>query len=84
MLPKKIDEEMSGPVRWRMGYAIPIKLFEQYIGPIGKLAGQTWRGNFYKCADECSHPHWGTWSLIGEELNFHQPKFFGALEFAAK
>ena len=55
---------------------------EPYIGTIGDVRGQTWRGNFYKCGDHTSHPHWASWSPIGEQLDFHQPEFFGELRFA--
>ena len=52
---------------------------EQYVGRLCNLPGQTWRGNFYKCADRSSHPHWASWSPLGEPLNFHTPQFFGPL-----
>jgi hypothetical protein len=39
-----------------------------------------WRGNFYKCADASSFPHWSSWNLV-TELNFHQPKDFGEIIF---
>lgn len=44
-------------------------------------APTSWRGNFYKCGDKTSHPHWASWTPIGEELNFHCPEHFGVLEF---
>lgn len=47
----------------------------------GYLAGQIWRGNFYKCADESSHPHWASWSPV-DEFNFHRPNCFGTIRFA--
>jgi hypothetical protein len=47
------------------------------------LSGQAWRGNFYKCGDETSHPHWGMWAPIREGFTFHQPRFFGTLHFEA-
>jgi len=70
---------MPGPVEWCLEYAIPVALFEAYAGSLGNLASQTWRGNFFKCADATSHPHWASWAPIGEELNFHQPEFFAPL-----
>jgi len=81
-LPQHIDPEMDGPVDWTIEYAIPLSLFEHYVGPLGPLAGQTWHCNFYKCADETTHPHWGMWSPIGEKFSFHQPAMFGELIFA--
>ena len=82
-LPQRIQPERPEPVHWRIEYVIPFKLFEHYLGPLGNPAGQVWRANLYKCADKTSHPHWASWSPITGELNFHQPQYFGTLEFAA-
>lgn len=78
-MPKTVEPELPGPVTWFVEYFIPFSLFEHYIGPLGIVAGQTWRGNFYKCAENNSHPHWGAWSPVGDELDFHQPDKFGQL-----
>ncbi|MBI5094406.1 MAG: diguanylate cyclase, partial [Candidatus Hydrogenedentes bacterium] len=66
---------------WADEYPIPRALFETYVGPLGRIDGQTWRANFYKCGDETSHPHWASWAPIGEELNFHQPQYFAPIHF---
>ena len=76
-----IEPEIAEHVEWRVEYAIPFSLFEHYAGPLGDLAGQTWRGNFYKCADGCSHPHWASWAPVGRVLNFHVPQHFAPLRF---
>jgi hypothetical protein len=81
-LPGTVIPERPEPSEWHIACAIPVEVLEAYAGPLGSLAGQTWRGNFYKCADGCSHPHWASWAPIGEELNFHQPKFFAPISFA--
>jgi hypothetical protein len=81
-LPSLVMPERQEPTEWRVACAIPLEVLEAYAGPLGPLAGQTWRGNFFKCADDSSHPHWASWAPIGEELNFHQPKYFGSLRFA--
>ena len=81
-LPATVDPELPGPVEWTLRYTIPWALFEAYVGPLGPVAGQVWRGNFFKCADATSHPHWAAWAAIGEELNFHQPRYFGEIRFA--
>ena len=59
-LPSRIDPEQVGPTEWQLEYFIPFSFFERYVGPLGKVAGQTWRANFFKCADDSSHPHWAT------------------------
>lgn len=80
-MPKVVEPEITEPTEWVVEYEIPIALFEAFVGPLGDPAGQTWRGNFYKCGDETSHPHWAMWSPVREGFSFHQPRFFGALRF---
>lgn len=79
-LPSVVDPEMDEPVTWRLGFFLPTVLLEAYVGPLGPLAGQVWRGNLYKCGDRTSHPHWAAWSPV-DELNFHLPRCFGTLRF---
>ena len=81
-MPSIVAPEQAGPVVWHIGCRIPLAVLEAYTGPLGSLAGQMWRGNFCKCADGSSHPHWASWAPIGETLNFHQPGCFAALRFA--
>jgi hypothetical protein len=80
-LPRVVDPERPDPVTWSLQFHIPIALLEDYVGPLGSLAGQTWRGNFFKCAEDNSHPHWAAWSPV-DEFNFHRPRCFGEIHFA--
>jgi hypothetical protein len=80
-LPARIEKEIQEPVLWTLRFFIPFSIFEQYVGALGKIAGQVWRGNFYKCAEEVSHPHWAAWAPV-DELNFHLPRCFGKIRFA--
>jgi len=75
-LPAVVDPEIMEPVTWNIGYRIPRELLETYVGPLGNFSGQTWRANFFKCADQTSHPHWASWSPV-VKLNFHLPECFG-------
>jgi len=61
---------------------VPRAFFEHYTGALGEWSGQTWRANFYKCADDSSHPHWMSWNPVGDPLSFHRPERFGVLELA--
>ncbi len=79
-LPNVIDPEIVGPVCWQLNFFVPFSLIETYAGPLGEMPGRQWRGNFYKCADETSHPHWAAWAPV-DELNFHLPRCFGTLRF---
>lgn len=80
-LVQPIRDEEPGPLVWTVSARIPLVVLEAFTGPLGDPSGQTWRANFYKCADECSHPHWGYWADIGDRLDFHQPERFGEIAF---
>jgi len=80
-MPAVVEPERAGAVRWWVEIAWPVDVMEPYCGPLGSLGGQVWRANAFKCADETSHPHWASWSPIGEALNFHAPEYFGTLAF---
>jgi hypothetical protein len=76
-----IETELEQPVTWTVSYRVPKSLFEAYTGIPDSLGGYTWSGNFYKCADASSHPHWGYWADVGDKLDFHQPAQFGVIRF---
>jgi len=80
-MPPVVEPEISDPIEWTMKYSIPAELFENFVPKLGDLSGQTWKANFYKCADQTSHPHWASWASIEGDLNFHQPEFFADIEF---
>ena len=80
-LPRRVDPEIDQPVHWSLGCAVPLALFEAFAGDLRPLGGCDWRGNFFKCGDETSHPHWASWSPIGQVLRFHQPDRFGTIRF---
>lgn len=77
-----IDPEIAEPVEWVIEARIPWAMLGAYTDLTPPGPGVRWRGNFYKCADKCSHPHWLTWSPIPlPKPNFHQPCHFGLIEF---
>ena len=78
--PPVVEPEIAVPLDWTLEFAIPFALFTKYAGCPAPCAGDEWRGNFYKCGDETSHPHWAAWAPV-DELNFHLPRCFGALRF---
>jgi hypothetical protein len=75
-LPSTTDPEIGDPVTWTLAFAIPVDLLEHYAGALSPLPGRCWTGNFYKCGDRTSHPHWISWVPVSE-LNFHLPDCFG-------
>ncbi|HEY3382470.1 MAG TPA: carbohydrate-binding family 9-like protein [Vicinamibacterales bacterium] len=80
-LPQVVEPERSDPTSWWVEATWPFAVMEGYCGAVRPAAGQRWRANAFKCGDETSHPHWASWSPIGETLNFHQPQYFGEIEF---
>ncbi len=81
-MPPVTLREIQEPVQWQIAFFAPFAMFEHFIGSLPKPHLQPWRGNFFKCGDETSHPHWASWAPIGEVLRFHQPDRFENLEFA--
>jgi hypothetical protein len=81
--PKKIDPEMTEPLTWTLECRMPIELFKQYAPEMTiPKRGATWRANFYKTANASSNPHYLTWSYVDlPRPDFHQPKFFGIIQF---
>ncbi len=75
------EDEIPEPMSWSMTVWIPVSVFEDFLGPISVNDQTRWRGNFYKCADASSHPHWLSWQSVGEQLSFHKPSTFGSLIF---
>ena len=81
-LPSIIDPEIAEPVTWTVEYRLPLDILTPYCPITQPAPGVAWRVNFYKCADETSHPHWLTWSPADNPSpNFHLPEFFGIIEF---
>ena len=81
-LPQVVDPELEGPVTWTVEVRLPVEVLEKYAPLVRPGPGAVWRGNFYKCAEKTSRPHWLTWAPVGwPRPNFHLPEFFGELEF---
>jgi len=80
-MPKIVYPEVEFEATWKVEYFIPFKLFEHYLGPLGRIAGQVWRANFFKCADDCSHPHWASWAPLHGINRFHLPQYFAPFHF---
>lgn len=81
-LPRLVDPEIEVPVVWSVAYRIPIALLRRYCRVITPAPQALWRVNFYKCADDTSHPHWLTWTPVAlPGPNFHHPQSFGFLNF---
>ena len=80
-LPATVKRTIEGPIAWSIAYRIPLALFTAHLGELSVTRGDVWRGNFFKCGGDPAYSHWGMWSSVGRELNFHQPRRFGDLVF---
>ncbi|MBK5193999.1 MAG: carbohydrate-binding family 9-like protein [Flavobacteriaceae bacterium] len=82
-LPRIVYPEIKDPITWTIEYRIPVNILSRYYDEVDFPApGVEWKANFYKIADDSSHPHWLTWSHVDHpEPRFHLPQFFGTLRF---
>lgn len=81
-LPKIIDPERKGPLHWTLEARIPFRILQRIHGFPVPGPGTVWRGNFFKCADQTSRPHWLTWAKVHNATPaFHIPRDFGRLVF---
>lgn len=68
----------DGNCSWSLTIGIPLPLLG--ITPVMLNQPVALRGNFYKCGDRTSEPHYLSWAPITfERPNFHLPIFFGNL-----
>lgn len=68
-------EEIKGDNRWVLRIAIPVRAL--FGGELSTWHGARLRGNFYKCGDALSTPHYVTWAPISTPTpDYHRPEFF--------
>ena len=72
--------EENVDTRWDITIAIPWETFFHHA--LKPIQGKKMRGNFYKCGDGLSVPHFVSWTKIKtDKPSFHVPECFGGLEF---
>jgi hypothetical protein len=70
--------EKHGIYQWELTAAIPFEL----MGMEAARLPEKFYGNFYKCADQTSHPHYVTWNPIPlPSPDYHCPMHFGEIYF---
>lgn len=75
----KLQADNQGVI-WEILLKVPLRTF--CFHDIETLEGQSCRANFYKCGDDLEIPHYLSWQKIETpKPDFHQPKFFGELDF---
>lgn len=73
-------EKEKGDFHWAITLVIPRTAF--WNDDLQSFDGIKAKGNFYKCGDNLTTPHFVSWAAIDTpNPSFHQPKFFGNLEF---
>ncbi len=73
-------QKEQGDFHWTLTLMIPRTAF--WKSNIETFEGLHVRGNFYKCGDNLSTPHFVSWTNINTpDPSFHQPAFFGELIF---
>ena len=73
-------EQRKGGYDWELSVVIPVRCLTAH--DIKKLDGRRMKGNFYKCGDHLSVPHFVSFAPIGvPKPDFHRPEFFCTLEF---
>ena len=79
-LPAEIETEIIDEIYWELAFRIPFLLIQKFTPLSAHSFKKTWYGNFYKCGDETSMPHWLSWTPLPEK-DFHLPECFGKLVF---
>lgn len=70
----------KGDFQWILTLVIPRTAY--WKDEIQSFDNMKATGNFYKCGDNLSTPHFVSWTSIDTpNPSFHQPAFFGELEF---
>jgi hypothetical protein len=76
----QVNTERPDLVAWQLTVTIPYEVFS--YSSIQTLQDSECRCNFYKYGHEVNQPHFLCWNKIeSEEPDFHQPRFFGAVNF---
>ena len=77
-----VAPEIKKPLTWTVEYRIPFSILNKYSTLAKPAPGVKWKANFYKIANDSSHPHWLTWARVDlPKPDFHRPEFFGTLTF---
>lgn len=72
------ERPANGP--WTLKLYIPVEAL--WKSGLKTLNGLNARGNFYKCGDGLTVPHYVTWAPIAtEKPDYHRPEFFADLQF---
>jgi len=67
-------------ILWSLEFFIPFCFLSEIYGKLNFSKGKIMRGNFYKCGDDMTFPHYFSWNPVKSKIaDFHNPKFFGKI-----
>jgi len=67
-----------GENKWSITYQLPISMIQQFYPTFAPRSGLQMKGNFYKCGDSTSNPHFISWNNVEcKTPAFHVPQYFG-------
>lgn len=70
----------QGDFKWNMLIVVPVSAYWQ--SGLETFSGVKARGNFYKCGDNLTIPHYLSWNPVETKTpNFHMPLYFGDIHF---
>jgi len=79
-LGTQVIQKKQGDFHWSLTLVIPKEAF--WKTDLKSFDGLKVRGNFYKCGDNLTVPHFVAWTEIDTPSpSFHQPGYFGELVF---
>ncbi len=88
LLPEEETQVFSPTIRfietgWEIFYTVPFAFIRRFFPDFKVESGRMMRANCYKCADLTAPANYLSWNLVeGEVLSFHQPQYFGEMQFA--
>lgn len=75
--------DATGNLYWTLECSIPFSFLRTRFPLFNPGPGTSMKGNFYKCGDETSFPHYGCWNPIrSAHPDFHRCDDFGILVLA--
>ena len=79
-LGRKPFDKQQNNTPWNIQIRIPLEVLTH--SDLSKLSGTDGYGNFYKCGDKLTQPHFLSWKpVLTSTPDFHTPRYFGHLSF---
>ncbi len=81
-ISEPVIKETDKPIEWFIESRLPFGILAKYTGFQNPGKGDMWRANFFKCAENNSHPHWLSWAKMKNlQPDFHLPQYMNVLKF---